>query len=84
MISVCFEKVMTMSKRCTTELLALDVRQIQRAGLLTPGSSRCWSWARNGETVATVDMTVAKSLVAMQVDNESVSLTYRRRDYNGE
>jgi hypothetical protein len=84
MISVCFEKVMTMSKRCTTELRALDVRQIQRAGLLTPGPSRRWSWARNGETVATVEMTVAKSQVATQVDSESVSLIYRRRDYNGE
>jgi hypothetical protein len=40
-------------KRTTSGCYRLDVRKLQRAGLLTPGGSFGWHWSRNGEAVAT-------------------------------
>ena len=59
-----------MTKRCTNDYRALDVRKIKRAGRLTPGSAWSWFWSRNGEAVATI---------AMQAGADSVMLTYRQR-----
>ena len=63
------------SGKDTTEgMLALDVRRLQRDGRLTPGSFG-WSWTRNGETRATINLSV-------QFD--SVILDYRQRQHGGE
>jgi hypothetical protein len=64
-----------MSKNCTDDYRTLDVRKIQRAGRLTPGSACSWVWSRNGETVATINM---------QTGAGNVRLTYRQRTHEGE
>ena len=57
-------------KRCTNDNLALDVRSINRAGRLTPGSWFTWQWTRNGEITSSIQL---------QVEADSVVLDYRSR-----
>lgn len=64
-----------MGKSCTANMRVLDVRKIQRDGCLKPGRSLNWTWSRNGEKVASIDI---------QVDTDRVILSYRQRDHNGE
>ena len=63
-------------KRCTNDMLALDVRSINRAGRLTPGSWFTWQWTCNGEETASI---------RLQVDTDSVVLDYRNlsNQHNG-
>ena len=42
-------------KDTTSDYRALDVRRLQRDGLLTPGRSFGWNWTRDGETVASIE-----------------------------
>ena len=62
-------------KRTTSDKLALDVRKLQRDGLLTPERSINLTWSRNGKPEATIDF---------QVHTTSVTLDYRQRDRGGE
>ncbi len=62
-------------KSTTTDMRALDVRKVQRDGLLKPGRSFGWSWKRGGETIASINL---------KVDTGSVTLDYRQRDRGGE
>jgi len=64
-----------MSKSCTNDYSALDVRKIHRAGRLTPGSAFSWEWSRNGNTIASINM---------QSGIDSVTLSYRQRAHGGE
>ena len=64
-----------MGKSCTTDMRALDVRKMQRDGLLQPGRSFSWSWSRNGVTNATVNV---------RPEFDRVILDYRQRDHGGE
>jgi hypothetical protein len=64
-----------MAKRCTADMRALDVRQIQRDGCLTHGRTLNWTWSRNGEQVASI---------AMRAQADRVTLTYESRSYGGE
>ena len=61
-------------KRCTNDMLALDVRSINRAGRLTPGSWFTWQWTCNAEKTASIQLRVAA---------DSVVLDYRRRGRSG-
>lgn len=62
-------------KGTTSDMRALDVRRLQRDGLLTPGQAFGWNWSRNGETVASIQMrTEAGRLI----------LDYRSRSHGGE
>lgn len=61
-------------KACTTDMRPLDVRQMQREGLLSPGRSFDSSWTRGGEHIASI---------SIRVDGDSVFLDYRSRP-NGE
>jgi len=57
---------------------SLDVRKINRAGLLTPGRRFNWQWTCNGEVMANI---------GLRVEVDSVVLDYRSRDnhhYGGE
>jgi hypothetical protein len=61
-------------KSTTSDMRALDVRRLQRDGLLTPGRDFGWNWSRNGETVASIQM---------RTEAERVILNYRSRS-NGD
>lgn len=62
-------------KDCTDDVRALDVRRLQRDGLLKPGSAFRWRWSRGGETTASID-------ICAQAD--AVRLDYRQRSRGGE
>ena len=64
-----------MSKSCTDDYRVLDVRKINRAGRLTPGSTCSWDWSRNGDIIASINL---------QAGLDSVTLNYRQRAHDGE
>ena len=57
--------------RCTDDMRPLDVRKINRAGLLTLG--RCFSlqWFRHGEVTATINLRVEADRVVLDYRNRS-------------
>lgn len=63
--------------RCTDDMHPLDVRKINRAGLLTAGRSFSWQWTCNGETTATISLWMTAA--------DRVRLDYRNRSaqHNG-
>lgn len=62
-------------KNTTGDMRALDVRRLQRDGLLTPGQAFGWNWSRNGETIASIQM---------RTEANQVILKYRSRSNGGE
>jgi hypothetical protein len=62
-------------KRTTSDMWALDIRKIAKAGRLIPGQSFLWQWLRNGESVAKINV---------EVDANRLILDYRARDRGGE
>lgn len=62
-------------KDTTNDYRSLDVRRLQRDGLLTPGKAFSWEWSRNGENVASIHVrTEANRLI----------LNYRHRSGSGD
>ena len=57
----------------------LDIRKIQRAGLLVPGRSFGWQWSRGGEKIASINL---RTDFDAPVTN--VTLDYRTRPHGGE
>lgn len=55
-------------KDTTEDSLPLDIRKLQRAGLLTPGNSFSWQWTVNDRPVASI---------GVRVEVETVTLVYR-------
>lgn len=62
-------------KDTTSDMRWLDIRLLQRDGLLTPGRAFCWHWTRNDEEVASIQM---------QTEVDHVILNYRSRSNGGE
>ena len=62
-------------KSTTSDYRALDVRRMQRDGLLAAGKSFGWSWTRNGEKVASINV---------RTETDRVILDYRHRSSDGE
>ena len=62
-------------KSTTGDYRALDVRRLQRDGLLTAGKSFGWSWTRNGEKVASINV---------RTETDRVILDYKHRSGGGE
>ena len=62
-------------KSTTSDMRALDIRKLQRDGLLTPGRAFGWHWMVNGEEVASIQM---------RTDVDRVILNYRSRSNGGE
>lgn len=62
-------------KDTTSDLRALDVRRLQRDGLLTAGRAFSWRWTRNDEEVASIQ-------VRTEVDR--VMLIYRHKSGGSE
>ena len=62
-------------KDTTSDMRALDVRRLQRDGLLTPGRAFGWQWTRNGDEVASIQI---------RTEADHVILNYRSRSNGGE
>ena len=62
-------------KDTTSQMWALDIRRIQRDGLLTPGRSFNWQWSINGEKVADINI---------RTEHGRVILNYRSRSHGDE
>lgn len=62
-------------KSCTADKRALDVRKLQRDGLLKPGQCFNLTWSRNGKPEANIDT---------QVHTDHVKLIYQARQNDGE
>ena len=62
-------------KDTTSDMRPLDIRKLQRNGLLTPGRAFGWHWTRNGEEVASIQM---------RTEVDRVILNYRSRSNGGE
>ena len=63
------------SKRTTDDHHALDVRKLQRDGVLAPGYTCSWVWSVNGREVASI---------GIRSTGTSVILSYRSRRGGGE
>ena len=57
--------------RCTDDMRPLDVRKINRAGLLTPGRWFSWQWTCNDEVTATISLRVEADRVVLDYRNRS-------------
>ena len=60
-------------------MYVLDIRKIQRAGLLVPGRSFGWKWTRNGEKIASINLRTD-----CDAPLSKVTLHYRTRPHGGE
>ena len=60
-------------------MYVLDIRKIQRAGLLVPGRSFGWKWIRNGEKIASINLRTD-----CDAPLSKVTLHYRTRPHGGE
>ena len=62
-------------KNTTSDMQPLDIRRLQRKGLLTPGPAFGWHWTVNGREVAAIQL---------RSESDRVVLIYRTRDRSGE
>lgn len=62
-------------KDTTSDMRPLDIRKLQRDGLLTPGLAFGWQWSVRGEEVASIQM---------RTEVDRVILNYRSRSNGGE
>lgn len=62
-------------KNTTNAYRRLDVRSLQRDGLLTPGHAYGWNWSRDGKTLASIQI---------QTGADRITLIYRHRRSTGE
>ena len=62
-------------KRTTDDMHILDIRKIERAGLLKPGGSFGWQWTRGGEKIASI---------GLRTESDRVVLDYRTRNHGDE
>lgn len=63
------------SKNTTSDFRALDIRRLQRDGLLIPGRFFNWQWSINGEKIADINI---------RIEANNVILNYRSRRSGGE
>ena len=61
-------------KDTTSDMRSLDIRRLQRDGLLTPGRWFMWKWSSNGEEVASIQI---------RTEADRVILNYRSRSNDG-
>jgi len=59
------------SKATTSHYRTIDVRKWNRRDLLVPGNSFSWQWSRDGEVVASIQVSV---------ETDRVNLAYRHRN----
>ncbi len=62
-------------KNTTSDMRPLDIRRLQRDGLLTPGRASGWHWTVDGKEVSSIQM---------RAEADRVILNYRSRSNSGE
>ena len=62
-------------KNTTSDMRPLDIRKLQRDGLLTPGRAFGWQWSVCGKEVASIQI---------RTEDDRVVLDYRNRSNGGE
>ncbi|MBK7953408.1 MAG: hypothetical protein IPK02_05245 [Candidatus Accumulibacter sp.] len=68
-------------KATTSGCRRLDVRQFQRAGLLTPGHSFGWHWTRNGESVASIQARAEEDRLILSYSHKSGGDDWQAMEY---
>ena len=68
-------------KDTTSDYRALDVRRLQRDGLLTPGRSFGWNWTRDGETVASIQVRAETDRIILNYRHKSGGSDWQPMDY---
>ena len=68
-------------KNTTDSYRTLDVRRLQRDGLLIPGHAFGWNWMRNGETVASIQMKPEADRVILMYSHRSGGGEWKREEY---
>ena len=68
-------------KNTTSDMRALDVRRLQRDGLLTPGRAFGWNWSRNCETIASIQMRTEEDRVILKYRSRSNGDEWKAMEY---
>ena len=68
-------------KSTTSDYRALDVRRLQRDGLLSAGKSFGWSWTRNGEKVATINVRTEADRVILDYRHQRGGDEWKSQNY---
>ncbi len=68
-------------KKTTEDCRSLDVRKLQRDGLLNNGSSFGWSWTRNGEKIASIQLKVGDNRVTLDYRHQRNSSEWKNQNY---
>lgn len=68
-------------KDTTSDMRALDIRRLQRDGLLTPGRVFGWNWSRNGETIASIQMRIEADRVILNYRSRSNGDEWKQMEY---
>ena len=70
-----------LGKDTTSDYRALDVRRLQRDGLLAPGRSFGWNWTRDGETVASIQVQAETDRIVLNYRHKSGGSDWQPMDY---
>ena len=68
-------------KRTTGGCYQIDVRKLQRAGVLTAGDSFAWHWSRNGEAVVTIQARAEEDRLTLIYSHKSGGADWQAMDY---
>ncbi len=68
-------------KNTTDSYRTLDVRRLQRDGLLIPGHAFGWNWTRNGEVVASIQMRTEVDRLILMYSHRSGGGEWKREEY---
>lgn len=68
-------------KDTTSNLFTLDVRELQRNGLLSAERLFCWNWLCNGETLASIQVKPEADRVILNYRHRSGGSEWKRLNY---
>ena len=69
------------SKSTTDDYRSLDIRRLQRDGLLKPGQAFSWQWSRNGEKVASIQVRTEINRIILSYKHRSGSEEWQDKEY---
>ncbi len=68
-------------KNTTSDMQPLDIRQLQRDGLLTPGGAYRLKWSPNGDEVASIQMQTEVDRVILSHKSQNKGGDWQAMDY---